>query len=161
VSEEKPKIGKVGGAKRLTEYIRSLKNNESGLKYDSGKSPLSLIPGSGLRAIGEVLSYGKKKYNAHNWRKGIEHSRLLDAAMRHLSYVCDGELIDKESGLRHLAHAATNLIFLLDMQETHPELDDLYTKPIVRDFNSTRCSRKHGIHYFDKEEIYCNCGATR
>lgn len=116
---------KVKGKTRKDDVSKG-KKNEGGLKYDSNKPPLSLIPGSGLRAIGEVLAYGKEKYNAHNWRKGIEHSRLLDAAMRHLSYVCDGDLLDKESGLRHLAHAATNLVFLLDMQENHPELDDLY-----------------------------------
>jgi Domain of unknown function (DUF5664) len=108
--------------------IRMEHLGDGGLKYDGFKPPLSLLPGRSLRAIGEVMAYGKVKYDAHNWRKGISHSRLLDAALRHLSSVCDGELIDKESGLRHLAHAATNLLFLLDMQETHTELDDLYKK---------------------------------
>lgn len=137
----KVRIGRVGGAKRLTEAVRkgledvrkgrllSLEHlNDGGLKYDGYKSPLSLLPGRSLRAIGEVMAYGKIKYDAHNWRKGISHSRLLDAALRHLSSISDGDFIDEESGLRHLAHAATNLLFLLEMQETHPELNDLYKK---------------------------------
>lgn len=118
------------GKQRNTKTNDKLPGVERGQKFDSGKPALSLIPGTSLRAIGEVMAYGRIKYDAHNWRKGIEHSRLLDAALRHLSYVCDGEFTDSESGLNHLAHAATNLIFLLDMMYRHPELNDLYNAPV-------------------------------
>ena len=42
----------------------------------------------------------------------------------------DGEDKDPESGLSHLAHAACCIMFLLEFEKTHPELDDRY-KPNV------------------------------
>jgi len=38
----------------------------------------------------------------------------------------DGEDKDPESGLSHLAHSLCCLMFLLEFEKTHPELDDRY-----------------------------------
>ena len=43
----------------------------------------------------------------------MDHSRVHDALMRHLRAHWDGESIDPETGLPHMAHAATNALFLL------------------------------------------------
>lgn len=95
-----------------------------GTKHDQGKAPLSLIPRAALVAEAQVLAFGKQKYDAWNWAKGMEWSRLLDAALRHITAYADGENNDVESSLNHLAHARCCLGFLLDYVESHPELDD-------------------------------------
>jgi hypothetical protein len=46
--------------------------------------------------------------------------------MRHLHAFNDGEDKDPESGLSHLAHASCCLMFLLEFEKTHQELDDRY-----------------------------------
>lgn len=95
-----------------------------GLKYDNGKPPMSLIDRGALEQIAQVLAFGAQKYAAHNWRQGIAYSRLLDAALRHLYAFADGEDLDPESGLSHIAHAGCCIVFLLGMMDAHPELDD-------------------------------------
>lgn len=95
-----------------------------GKKYDSDKPRLDLIPGEALVGMGEVLGFGAKKYDAHNWRKGIEHSRLFGAAMRHMTAYWNGETNDPESGLNHIKHAMTNLAMIL----ASPDYDDRYRK---------------------------------
>ena len=62
--------------------------------------------------------------------------RPLAAAMRHIMAFNDGEDKDPESGLSHLAHAACCIMFLLEFEKTHPELDDRY-KVDVSNTNKT------------------------
>jgi hypothetical protein len=106
----------------------SAPTNSGGLKYDSGKPPLSLIDRHALEAIGQVLAFGAQKYAAHNWRKGIVYSRLIDAALRHLYAFADGEDNDPESGLSHVAHAGCCVIFLLGLMHAKPEMDDRHSR---------------------------------
>jgi len=90
---------------------------------------MDLIPAQGMRLLAEVLTYGAKKYGADNWQKGIEHSRLFAACLRHLYAYKSGESIDPESGLSHLGHALCNIVFLIWMADNKPELNDLQEKP--------------------------------
>jgi hypothetical protein len=46
--------------------------------------------------------------------------------MRHIMAFNDGEDKDPESGLSHLAHAACCIMFLLEFEKTHQELDDRF-----------------------------------
>jgi hypothetical protein len=101
----------------------------SGTKYDSGKAPLSLIPPEALVAEAEVLAFGARKYAAHNWRGGFEWSRLIDAALRHITAF--GEDKDPESGLSHLAHARCCLGFLIAHEVNGLGHDNRY-KPGVK-----------------------------
>jgi len=103
--------------------------SEEGLKYDQGKLQLDLIPRAALDQIAKVLGFGKEKYAAHNWRKGIVYSRLIAAALRHITAYNDGEDLDPESGLSHVAHALCCLSFLSTfIAEKRTELDDRYKK---------------------------------
>lgn len=104
------------------------KDWSGGTKYDTGKPPLSLIDRHALEEIAQVLAFGAKKYDAHNWRKGIQYSRLLDAALRHLYAFADGEDTDPESGLSHVAHAGCCVVFLLGMLHDMPSMDDRHRK---------------------------------
>jgi len=96
------------------------------LKFDQDKLPLNLLSSEAMNQTAAVLKFGAQKYAEHNWRKGFSWSRPLAAAMRHLAAFNDGEDKDPESGLSHLAHAACCIMFLLEFEKTHPELDDRY-----------------------------------
>lgn len=98
----------------------------SGVKHDSGKAPMDLIPTSALIAEAKVLEFGKTKYGAHNWRGGLAYSRLIAAALRHLTSFNNGEDVDPETGLSHIAHARCCTGFLLEMIESRPDMDDRY-----------------------------------
>jgi hypothetical protein len=95
-----------------------------GVKHDSGKAPLDLIPYEAQVAIAKVLDFGARKYARGNWTNGIEYSRLIAAAQRHIGLYNSGQDLDEESGLNHIAHAGCCLMFLLYMHEHRKDLDD-------------------------------------
>lgn len=97
-----------------------------GLKYDSEKNRLDLLSPRWIDGVGAVLTFGAKKYAAHNWRKGLERSRLLGAALRHIFAYLKGEDYDPETGLLHLHHASCCLMFASELHYTKPETDDRY-----------------------------------
>lgn len=100
----------------------------TGVKHDREKPRMDLLDRAALEGLAAVLGFGAQKYAAHNWRGGIEHSRLIGAAMRHLMAINDGEDIDPESGLPHVDHLGCCWMFLSNMQKTRPDLDDRYKK---------------------------------
>ncbi len=107
-----------------------------GQKLDQGKAPISLINRDALEQEAMVMAFGAKKYAAHNWRKGIAASRLLDAALRHILAYADGENNDPETGLSHLAHARCCLAFQISLEKTHPHLDDRYVSQAGKQFHN-------------------------
>lgn len=98
----------------------------SAMKFDQDKLPLHLLSTEAMNQTAAVLQFGADKYAAHNWRKGFAWSRPLSAALRHITAFNAGEDKDPESGLSHLAHAACCIMFLLEFEKTHRELDDRY-----------------------------------
>jgi hypothetical protein len=99
---------------------------EGGLKFDDGKPPMSLLPFDALEEVAKVLAYGATKYDAHNWRKGFDWSRLYSGVLRHLSAHMQGIDNDHETGLSHLAHAATGILFLVAHEKNGLGKDDRY-----------------------------------
>jgi hypothetical protein len=97
-----------------------------GVKHDTDKPDLSLVSPIWITGVARVLTFGKKKYAAHNWRKGIETSRLLAACLRHIFAFLSGEDRDPETGECHLDHASCCLMFARELWETRPDLDDRY-----------------------------------
>jgi len=85
----------------------------SGIKNDKGKAPLSMIPYEALIEAARVFDFGKDKYGRDNWRGGFEWTRLIDAALRHISEFNNGEDCDKESGYSHIGHALCCLMMLM------------------------------------------------
>jgi hypothetical protein len=100
--------------------------DSKGVKYDSGKAPLHLLNHEALLATAKVFGFGAQKYAKHNWRKGIELTRLLDSVGRHLLELQQGNDIDEESGLPHAAHAIAGLMMFMGVQKHSPEFDDRY-----------------------------------
>jgi hypothetical protein len=84
-----------------------------GKKYDQGKPDWSLLLWEELEEVAKVLTAGREKYGANNWRMVHDYDRFFSAAMRHMSaWKIQGEK-DTESGFSHLAHAICNLLFLM------------------------------------------------
>jgi len=81
------------------------------------KVPLSGMPAPVLLECGLVKLHGDLKYGRYNWRDaGVRASVYYDASMRHLMAWYEGEDIDPDSGIHHLAHAMTGLSVLRDSQ---------------------------------------------
>jgi len=88
-------------------------NDQGGIKYDGEKPDYSLVPFKSMDEVVKVLTYGAAKYDRFNWEK-VEPRRYQAAALRHISAYMQGEKIDPESGINHLAHAVCSLLFLTD-----------------------------------------------
>lgn len=102
----------------------SIVEEKQAIKYDQGKAELSILPIEGLKYEAAALTYGKGKYGKGNFKLGMEHSRLIDAALRHIYAYAGGETLDKESNLHHLAHAKATLAMLIYMIENNVGKDD-------------------------------------
>lgn len=94
------------------------------VKFDSDKPRMDLLDRYAIEQLSMVLGFGAAKYSAHNWRGGLSYSRLVAAALRHLHAFNDGEDIDPESGLPHVAHAMCCCMFLLGTMKHNPQMDD-------------------------------------
>lgn len=103
----------------------------SGMKHDQDKPDMSLLSNIALVKVAQVMTFGKRKYSANNWRGGFAWSRPLAAAARHLYAYIGGEDKDPETGLSHLAHAICCLMFILEFEDTHKNLDDRYKQGAV------------------------------
>lgn len=99
-----------------------------GLKFDQNKPKVSLIPEEAILGMAKAFTYGAEKYQAHNFRKGILYSRLLDATYRHLLAFSTGEDVDTESLNEHIDHAMASLAMLKFMTKNVPEMDDRFKR---------------------------------
>jgi len=93
-----------------------------------------MIPRKALEQEALVLAFGATKYGLHNWRNGHNWTQLLNAAVRHIIEFADGEDLDPESGLSHLAHARASLGFLIESIEKGYGKDDRY-----KEENKSQC----------------------
>lgn len=107
------------------------KREEAATKHDAEKPELAQLPDGPLRAISQVLMYGARTYHRNNWRKGMHWSRVVDALLRHVFAWNEGEDLDSESGLSHLAHAGCNLLFLLFYEQNRLGVDDRWTPDLL------------------------------
>ena len=98
---------------------KTRKKPTPGTKFDAGKNRWSLLPMNEVGEIVQVLTVGAKKYADNNWMKVKPKTRYVDALFRHLTAWIEGEKLDPEDSLSHLAHAGCNLLFLMwfDNQE--------------------------------------------
>jgi hypothetical protein len=89
------------------------------------KLPLHLWPetATALGALG--LLDGMLKYGRANWREaGARATIYVDALRRHVAAWMEGEELDPDSGLPHLAHALACLAILVDAEAAGKLVDD-------------------------------------
>ena len=94
------------------------------MKYDKGKVRMDLLPFDCLTEIAKVLTFGAEKYKENSWQTvKNRYERYRGSLLRHMAAMQAGEILDKESGLSHAAHLATNAMFILWF-ELHKEVND-------------------------------------
>jgi hypothetical protein len=97
-----------------------------GTKKDAGKLRFDILPAEALLEVVKVITYGENKYpsltdsegnTVLNWKKLSDpQNRFFSAGQRHMYADRIGEDTDEESGYYHLAHAISNLIFMLQLK---------------------------------------------
>lgn len=103
----------------------NLKNTNPKDLIGSDKLPLHLFPETATIYGALALLDGALKYGRSNWRvAGVRASIYYDAARRHLSKWFEGEDIDADSSLPHLAHALACIAILIDATEAKKLKDD-------------------------------------
>jgi hypothetical protein len=87
-------------------------------KYEGKYEPTLIYP-SLIKALAIVRRYGVNKHGASDdWRTTLRGAHY-DAIYRHLLAILDGETLDPESGLPHLWHIATNVMFEVERDYGH------------------------------------------
>jgi hypothetical protein len=87
--------------------------------------PVYLHEAQDLEIAAKVFDYGRKKYAAWNWAKGMQWSVPIGCALRHMLAIHRGEMDDPESKLPHWGHVMCNLIMLDHFIRYYPEGDDM------------------------------------
>ena len=91
-----------------------------GEKFDDGKIMAGLVLtgfANALEKVSEVGTFGASKYSPDGWKyvPGA-YERYQNALYRHLLEDGKGVKVDAESNLDHLAHAAWNILALLELR---------------------------------------------
>ncbi len=97
-----------------------MNTTDRGMKYDSGKPRMDLLLAGcpqALEQVSSILTFGAEKYAEHSWQTVPNgDARYLAALLRHLTAHAKGEKNDPESDMSHLAHAACNALFILELE---------------------------------------------
>ena len=89
------------------------------------KSPLWLVPGPAVLALAKRLAYGAKKYGPYNWRtKKVRQRIYIEAAMRHMLCLLDGEDNDPDDGSPHEAAVMACMAIVIDARSLGKLVDD-------------------------------------
>lgn len=77
--------------------------------------------------IAQVYAFGAKKYEKHNWLKGLSVAETLDSAGRHFFKASSSQklLLNDESNLPDLAHFGWNCLVVWHMCVQYPDKIDL------------------------------------
>lgn len=110
----------VGTNEELEQFLQQNKFNKSiepeYKKFDTGKPRTDLLGPTSILEMAAVLGFGAKKYSADNWKNCTEPERFLAASLRHILQYMNGEKVDSETGISHLAHAMTSLMFVRELE---------------------------------------------
>lgn len=98
-----------------------------GVRKDTDKAPLALIPPEALIAEAYVWGLGAEKYGQWNFRQGMSYTRIISSLLRHATAISMGEDTDPESGQPHAAHIRANAAMLICFLG-RKDLDDRYKK---------------------------------
>ena len=102
-----------GTVPKIFEDVTMPKEDGGGQRHDKGKIRMDLIPPEWEYALADVLTQGAEKYAERNWERGMDWSKPIGCARRHIAKFMMGERYDWETGCHHLAMAAWNLLALM------------------------------------------------
>ena len=90
------------------------------------KPSLSYVPPVALIHLAEAMRHGAEKYGPYNWREQpVSRTVYIDAAIRHLLRMLDGQVYDDDSALPHEAHVMACMAILLDASACGTEEQDV------------------------------------
>lgn len=91
--------------------MKEMPSRDSGAKRESIGTKLrtDLVPYELVLLAAIGLEYGAEKYGARNFEKGLNTSDLLMSIERHTRAMMDGEEMDEESGLPHIALLSSSI----------------------------------------------------
>ena len=93
--------------------------HEPGAKLDAGKTRAALMTSGfslALTEVAKVTTFGAAKYTPNGWLSvPYGQQRYADAHMRHI-LKSTHEDKDPDSGISHLAHAAWNILAILELE---------------------------------------------
>lgn len=114
------------------------------------KAPLGLVPPHAMEQTAWVHKLGADKYGPWNWREtGVCASTYVNAILRHLNAWRDGEDLDPESGISHLAHVACSANILMDAGYCGKLQDDRNT---TRQCNEVEEAYEDDLDQLDEED---------
>jgi hypothetical protein len=96
-------------------------------KFDGNKLDWSLLPIDAVEKVLYVWADGAVKYGKMNWVDNaaeVQWTRYMNAFDRHWADFKRGRDFDKDSGRLELAHAAANILMLLQYQANGLGIDD-------------------------------------
>lgn len=91
----------------------------------SGKLPLHLWPSTATAAGSVALLNGALKYGRTNWREaGVRATIYIDAILRHALAYLEGEDVDPDDGVDHVAAILAGAAILVDAKAAGKLYDD-------------------------------------
>lgn len=109
--------------------MSSIKCNDDGMRtfatgavrgYTKGAGRFDLLPWYAIDQVAKHCEEGALKYGERNVDKGIPQHSLIDSAIRHIR-----KYLHNRTDEPHLRAAAWNILWALEQETTHPELNDL------------------------------------
>ena len=115
-----------------------------GLRYDTGKNRLDLLPPEWIWGLGKVTTAGALKYEDRNWELGMPWSKVWGPMLRHAFKFLMGERYDKETGCHHLLMVAWNALALFTYDLKKLGVDDIRgaPQPWMFDFMDRFCQQE-------------------
>lgn len=99
--------------------------SSTGLRYNTGKARMDLLPWDVLVALAHHYRVGAEKYAARNWELGMKWNEGAAASLqRHLAAWSMGEDIDPENGQHHDVAIAWNALALVAYRLRNIGVDD-------------------------------------
>ena len=91
---------------------------DQSLKYDNEKLRWDLLPLEDIEDVVKVYTEGAKKYVPNSWQNLTDgYNRYKAAMFRHLLEYEKGNIIDEETGCKHLAQVVWNAIAMLHVSK--------------------------------------------
>lgn len=98
--------------------------NHKGLRYNTGKLKMSLLPRYANNELAKIITRGSEKYLPRNWENGMAWTTVLDSLKRHLLEFENCKDYDPETQCLHIAHVMCNAAFLTEYYKIYPQGDD-------------------------------------
>lgn len=129
-----PVVGNINNARALAgfpAYVfpapeERVTDPKTGGQKGKKLAELGALDPRALLTVAEVAGFGSRKYARMNYLKGYDWSLSFDAMQRHLLQFWNGQDVDDESGLPHVAHAAWHALALLAFMQRGLGTDDRY-----------------------------------